>query len=69
VSGMRIVKQDGTETVLAFNMDELALLGNALNESLEAIEEWEFTTRMGATRAEVESLLAALSNLLPPAGA
>jgi len=66
---MRIVKQDGTETVLAFNMDELALLGNALNESLEAIEEWEFTTRMGATRAEVESLLAALSNLLPPAGA
>ena len=63
---MRLVKQDGNETVLAFNADELAMIGNALNESLEMIEEWEFTTRMGATRTEVENLLTVLSRLRPP---
>jgi hypothetical protein len=66
---MRLVKQDGNETVLAFSADELAMIGNALNESLEAIEEWEFTTRMGATQAQVENLLAALSRLRSPESA
>lgn len=35
-------------------------INNALNEVLngpEAIEEWEFETRMGGTRDEVRSLL------------
>jgi hypothetical protein len=66
---MRLAKQDGNETELAFSLDELAIIGNALNESLEGIEEWEFTTRMGATRAEVENLLKALSRLRPPESA
>ncbi|GEM_PF-2269225 len=38
-------------------------ISNALNESLEGIEEWEFATRMGATRAEVMELLDALIRL------
>lgn len=66
---MRLVKQDVSETVLAFSMDELAMISNALNESLEAIEEWEFKTRMGATQAQVENLLAGLSRLRPPESA
>ena len=62
---MRLVKQDKHGTVLAFTPDELATIGNALNESLEKIEEWEFATRMGATRAEVEKMLEALNRMRP----
>lgn len=43
-----------------FTRDELAWINNALNEVLhgpEAIEEWEFQTRMEATRDEVAALL------------
>lgn len=43
-----------------FTREELAWINNALNEVLhgpEAIEEWEFQTRMGATREEVAALL------------
>lgn len=38
-----------------FSRDELRALNNALNEVLhgpDAIEEWEFGTRMGVTREE-----------------
>ena len=58
---MRLVKKDKHGTVLAFTPEELATLANALNEALEGIEEWEFPTRMGTTRADVEALRAALS--------
>jgi CCR4-NOT transcriptional regulation complex NOT5 subunit len=43
-----------------FNRDELLWINNALNELLngpEAIEEWEFHTRMGGHRDQVEALL------------
>lgn len=43
-----------------FNRDELVWVNNALTEVLsgpEAIEEWEFHTRIGASRNDVESLL------------
>lgn len=63
---MRLVKQDPHGIVVAFTPDELAAIGNALNESLEMIEEWEFATRMGATRAEVAEMVAALSRLQAP---
>jgi hypothetical protein len=40
--------------------DELVLVKNALNEVLngpDAIEAWEFQTRLGGTREEAEALL------------
>jgi hypothetical protein len=60
---MQLVNQNRNGTVLEFTPDELATMSNALNESLEGIEEWEFATRMGATRAEVMELLDALNRL------
>lgn len=44
----------------AFSSHELMLMSNALNEVLhgpDAIEEWEFHTRMGGTRADAEALV------------
>lgn len=38
------------------NSDETAILTGALNESLE-LEDWEFETRMGATKERVRELL------------
>ena len=63
---MRLVKKTKTAAVLEFTSDELATIGNALNESLEGIEEWEFAARMGATREEVEALLASFARIQSP---
>lgn len=43
---------------------ELIILSNAINETREAVEEWEFSTRVGARLAEAEELLERLSALL-----
>ncbi len=46
---------------------ELELLKNALNEvrnGPEAIEEWEFQTRLGAYRKEADELLTRLKEIL-----
>lgn len=48
---------------------DLRVLGQALNEVLhgpQALEDWEFHTRMGVTRDEAKALLARLGEGLPP---
>ena len=50
-----------------FTRDELLWVNNALNEVLngpEAIEEWEFHTRMGGERDQVRALLHKVSEQL-----
>jgi len=60
---------DRADAAFAFTRDELVLLNNALNEVCNgaAIEDWEFSTRLGADRSEALSLLrqlgAAISKL------
>ena len=52
---------------LEFSSDELRALNNALNEVLhgpDAIEEWEFGTRMGVTREEASQLLDRINKCL-----
>ncbi len=43
---------------------EAIILVNAINESLEALEDWEYSSRVGASRAEAERLRAKISKLL-----
>jgi hypothetical protein len=48
-----------------FRHEELIMLSNALNEVLhgpDAIEAWEFETRMGASREDAEGLRSRLSD-------
>ena len=40
---------------------ELVAFANCLNETLEAVEEWEFSTRVGVERSVVEAMLGSLS--------
>jgi hypothetical protein len=49
------------QITLVAELHELAFLCSAINESLEAIEEWEFQTRTGYTRLEATELLKALT--------
>ena len=52
--------------VLKLTKREIILLANALNEAREAVEEWEFATRLGVTLAEADTLSRALRALLLP---
>jgi len=50
-----------------FSVDELNMLNNCLNELCHGvrIEDWEFQTRIGWTRTEVQALLAKINARLP----
>jgi hypothetical protein len=57
---MRVLSSNNGVLNVELTDDDLVALANALNEVLhgpDAIEELEFTTRMGVTRAEAEALL------------
>jgi len=58
---MRIIDSQGT---LQLTADEHCAVVNALNEVChgpDAIEEWEFHTRMGVERSEAKALLDGLN--------
>ena len=52
------------ELVVATSRDELALMAGAIGEALEAVEEWEFGTRLGATPDEARHLRDRVSEIL-----
>ena len=49
---------------VAFSPEELVFLSNAINEALEAVEEWEFQTRTGETRKRAMEIRAQLGEFL-----
>ena len=56
---MDVIENNGDSNIIKFTKNELSVLNNALNEILngpDAIEEWEFDTRIGATRQEASQL-------------
>jgi len=61
---MKVTHIDNQAITIVFSTSELAFLCNAINESLEAVEEWEFQTRMGETRKGAAEMLVELRKLL-----
>ena len=55
-------KSDGIS--IRLSQGELGFLCNAINESLNAIEEWEFQTRTGWSPEEARKLLEKFRTLL-----
>ncbi len=47
-----------------FSPQELVFLSNAVNETLEAVEDWEFQTRTGETRKRASEIQVHLHRLL-----
>jgi hypothetical protein len=63
---MEFVEAKRAAVVVELSTDELGVLQNALNEILngpEAIEDWEFQTRVGVSREEANALLDAVAGL------
>ena len=52
---------------ISFAPAELRFLSNAINEALEAIEDWEFQTRTGETRDRATEIQTRLRKLIEEA--
>lgn len=55
---------DDETAVVHLTKAELAILANALNETREALEDWEFPIRVGANPSEAEDLRRRLKTIL-----
>ena len=63
------LSQDGEQVVLSLTREELLLLAGSVNEAIEAVEDWEFSTRLGVQKDEARALrssLRAFISELPP---
>jgi hypothetical protein len=49
---------------ISFSPEELAFLSNAINEALEAIEDWEFQSRTGEARKRAIEIQADIKKIL-----
>lgn len=59
----------GLKIVLHLTRAELLLLAGSVNEALEAVDDWEFSTRLGADKVNARALRTELADLiatLPP---
>jgi hypothetical protein len=61
---MDVIRLEKAAAVVRLTEGELRLLASAINETREAVEAWEFPTRVGSELAEAEALLAALDQVL-----
>lgn len=52
------------DVVLVATSDQLRLLASSIRETLEAVEDWEFHTRVGVQPAELRALGSELQALL-----
>lgn len=52
------------EVAVALTLDELSMLVGAIRETLEAIEPWEFRTRLGWERRDLRALQSQVRELL-----
>jgi hypothetical protein len=59
---------DGDRVVLTVTREQLLLLAGSVNEAIEAIEDWEFSTRLGAEKDDARLLRAALGDLITRIG-
>lgn len=63
---METVKKTSTEATITLTAEELRILNNAINESLEALgsNEDEFQTRMGISTDKATKMLKAINTLI-----
>jgi hypothetical protein len=61
---MRVISSGPNGATVECSADELRLLNNAMNETLEALDDDEFETRVGAGRDAMTSLLDEVHSLV-----
>jgi hypothetical protein len=65
---MQVRESDQSHLVVEFSHNELILVNNALNEVCHGLDLPDFTTRLGASRKELETLLAQVQRALEGMG-
>jgi hypothetical protein len=61
---MIIRESDSDDFVIELDRSELLLLSHAVNEACNGIENWEFSTRVGASRDRAMELLDEIGHAL-----
>jgi hypothetical protein len=61
---MEMIHLERDSATVRLTETDLVILANAINETQNAIEAWEFPIRVGADLAEAEALRQRLSSLL-----
>jgi hypothetical protein len=60
---MELVDQSDAGIVLALTPGEFWLLAGCVNEAIEAVADWEFSTRLGAEKEDARRMRAELREL------
>jgi hypothetical protein len=58
---MKLLLESDGEMTISVTLDELRLLASSIGEALEAVEDWEFQTRLGAEPATARALQAQIN--------
>lgn len=61
---MKILQFESGSATIQLSKSDLIILANAINETQEALEDWEFSTRVGADPSDAESLRHEIKELL-----
>lgn len=61
---MNVIRIVNRASEVSLSINELVAINNALNEICHGIDLFEFETRIGAPRQEVESLLKSIGSLI-----
>lgn len=52
---MDVLRSEDEGITLSLSKEEFLVLASCVNETLEAVEDWEFSTRVGVERSFAES--------------
>ena len=66
---MRVVSTEQGKATVELTKDDLLALNNALNEVCNALDTWDFQTRMGCSLDDARRLLKAVSQAYEQAAA
>ncbi|HOX08345.1 MAG TPA: hypothetical protein PK280_18265 [Planctomycetota bacterium] len=61
---MELLRKLSAGVEVRLSQDELVIINNAINEALEALDQSEFGTRMGASVSEAQALLSQLGAMI-----
>jgi hypothetical protein len=60
---MELVDERDARIVVALTPEEFRLLAGCVNEKIEAVEDWEFSTRLGAEKDDARRMRVELREL------
>ncbi|PRY44752.1 hypothetical protein [Umezawaea tangerina] len=60
---MDVVEVQHDRAVVSLGLDEVHALMNSINEAVDAVEDWEFSTRFGVEKDFVKALWAQLDEV------